>query len=172
MYYTGIGSRQTPFDVLHLMTKLAMYLDRKECTLRSGGAEGADTAFEQGSSNKEIFLPWPGFNNNQSKLNSVCEEAMKIAKSFHPYWSNLSKGAKKLQGRNVYQVLGKNLKDPSSFVICWTPDGAETKTTNKTGGTGQAIRIANYYGVPIYNLANDNTRKKIESYFSKTVDKQ
>lgn len=58
--------------------------------------------------------------------------------------------------RNVQQVLGGDLKDPSNFVICWTPDGCENSVcrTQDTGGTGLAISVASEYGVPVYNIKN------------------
>jgi SpoU rRNA methylase family enzyme len=45
-------------------------------------------------------------------------------------------------------MLGENMDRPTDLVICWTKDGAAT------GGTGQAIRMANHYGVPVLNLFN------------------
>lgn len=53
MFYTGIGSRETPQEIQNLMFKIAQKLDSKYI-LRSGGADGADLAFEKGSSKKEI----------------------------------------------------------------------------------------------------------------------
>lgn len=146
-YYTGIGSRQTPVDVLTHMTNLSKFLEKFNYVLRSGGASGADSAFEKGVNyTKEIYLPWKGFNGNDSLKYNLSDESYNIAKNFHPNWSSLSPGAKKLHARNVYQVLGKNLDNPSDFVICWTPDGKDS------GGTGQALRIAKHYNVKIYNL--------------------
>jgi len=57
-YYAGIGARDTPQEVLNRMTKLAGVLQRKGLCLRSGGAKGADTAFEAGvtNGNLEVFL--------------------------------------------------------------------------------------------------------------------
>ena len=49
MLYTGIGSRETPHHILTLMTEIANILDNIGYTLRSGGADGADTAFALGS---------------------------------------------------------------------------------------------------------------------------
>lgn len=49
MFYTGIGSRQTPPEILKMMTKIATQLESKGWVLRSGGAEGADEAFLQES---------------------------------------------------------------------------------------------------------------------------
>ncbi len=61
--YAGIGSRETPAEILMYMTRIASFLESKGYTLFSGGASGADTAFEIGvsnSGNKKIFLPWEG----------------------------------------------------------------------------------------------------------------
>ena len=67
--YTGIGSRKTPPFMCWVMTKLAQDLCAKQALLRSGGAGGADTAFEDGADwRKEVYLPWKGFNGNESKL--------------------------------------------------------------------------------------------------------
>lgn len=150
--YAGIGSRSSPPEVCRLMIDVAFYLSRRGLILRSGGADGADSAFEKGTINalgeKEIYLPWKGFNKNESPLYDVCSEALKMAEEYHPKWSALSYGARKLMGRNCYQVLGKDLRTPSAFIICWTSDG------KASGGTGQALRIAKDYDIPVHNLYN------------------
>ena len=48
MYYAGVGSRETPQDVLKIMWKIGKHLADKGYTLRSGGARGADAACENG----------------------------------------------------------------------------------------------------------------------------
>lgn len=149
-FYTGIGSRKTPTDICKFMTKIAFYL-KENYTLRSGGAKGADTAFELGAvSNKEIYRP-----------NLSNKEVEEFALSFHPLKEKVNTFkpyVRALHGRNAYQIVGLNYKDPvlSKFVLCWTPDGCESHTTRTmdTGGTGTAISIAHYYKVPILNLKN------------------
>lgn len=155
-YYAGIGSRETPKVVEDLMSQMARHLATHGYTLRSGGAEGADSAFEAGcdivNGNKEIYLPWPKFQNSISNLIVKDDKAYKIAEEFHPYWHNLSQGARKLQARNSHQVLGENLSTPSAFIICYTKNG------KRKGGTGQATRIADAHNVPIFDcgLYEDN----------------
>ena len=148
MYYTGIGSRETPCTIAAKMSELAYALARRGYTLRSGGAQGADTAFEEGcdiaSGKKEIYLPWSRFNGSESMYTAPKDEAFVIAAKYHPAWERCSNAAKKLHARNVHQVLGWDLDSPSMFVVCWTP-------TNK-GGTLQATRIATAYGIPVYNM--------------------
>ena len=166
-YYTGIGSRETPPEILSLMKEIAEQLREKGYILRSGGADGADRAFEsKAKKQKEIYLPWKGFNNSKSNLYNLSEEAFELAEKLHPGWKYLKRGARKLMARNCYQVLGEDLETPSEFVVCWTPDGCETHTDrkSKTGGTGQAISLADLADIPVYNLANEASIDKINEF--------
>lgn len=159
-YYTGIGSRQTPKDIMDLMTKIAQYLCQKGYILRSGGADGADTAFENGADeNKKIYLPWKRFNGNMSPFIPITNEAIIMASKMHPTWEYLSDGAKMLHARNCYQVLGEKLNEPSEFVICWA-------LLAKLGGTGQAIRVAKANNVHVYNLVKKEDREYWEKRIS------
>ena len=149
VYYAGIGSRETPTEILNIFENIGFYLAENNFILRSGHAQGADQVFEKGcdktNGKKEIYLPWRNFEGSNSSLIVKDMEAFNIAKKFHPYWHNLKDGAKKLQARNSHQILGKDLNTPSSFVVCWTKNGKDI------GGTAQTIRIARYYDIPIFN---------------------
>lgn len=168
IYYAGIGSRETPEKIMGEMHELGKLFARRGYTLRSGGADGADLAFEfgcdEGKGEKEIFLPWKLFNKNCSPLFVVPDEAYTISQPYHPTWFGLKPAVKKLMARNAQQVLGKNLDTPSAFVVCWTPDGCTSHNTRtrKTGGTGQAISIASERGVPVINLHSDDAIDRIE----------
>jgi hypothetical protein len=121
-------------------------------TLRSGAAPGADSAFEWGAVSKggsvEIYLPYKGFKAHNSELYGSTLETRKMASLFHPNWANVGCAGREFMGRNCYQVLGPNLNDPVEFVICWTPKG------KIVGGTGQALRMAIHYHIPIFNLGS------------------
>lgn len=172
-YYAGIGSRNTPPEIQEIETKIAERLGELGWTLRSGGADGSDKAFEAGASKKEIYLPWRGFNGSDSSLflesfeKRILDEAETIARDNHPN-PNLTASVLKMMTRNTFQVLGKKLNEPSSFVICWTQDGCESAETrtNKTGGTGQAIALASKIGIPIFNLANEKSLKRLEKFWN------
>jgi hypothetical protein len=156
-YYAGIGSRNTPVEIQKLMTKIAIFLSKKGYTLRSGGAKGADTAFEKGAEFKEIFY-----------ANDADNASMIVAQTYHPAWNSCSEYAKKLHARNAFQILGKPVfLKPVDFVICWTPDGCETHQTRKyeTGGTGTAISIADANDIRVYNLANDSSVNELRELF-------
>lgn len=171
VYYTGIGSRDTPNNVLDMFEHLGEWFAHKGFVLRSGHADGADSAFERGcvkaNGPMEIYLPWAGFNGSSSEyILKKDDEAMEIAKQFHPRLNGLSEGAKKLQARNSYQILGYSLDTPSHFVVCWTMNG------DGGGGTGQALRIAKHYNIPIFDfgrfgLDSENEAKREFNHFLK-----
>lgn len=160
--YAGVGSRKTPADIQEMFFNFARLACDLGWTLRSGGAEGADEAFERGVSKpyrKEIYLPWGRFNNNQSRETKPSDDAVLMAEEFlgPQHWGNLSQGGKSLHARNMHQVLGKNLNDPVKFLICWTPRG------NITGGTATAIRLAMKHDIPVFNLGYQFDIEKLES---------
>lgn len=177
-FYTGIGSRETPPDVCTMFSLLAYKFELDGWVLRSGAADGADSAFESGvesgdqSEAKEIYLPWPGFNESKGIIPSPdqWEKAELLASQFHPLWAFLKPSVRKLHARNCFQVMGLDLNTPSKLVVCWTKDGAESQAqrTKSTGGTGMAIAIADHHGVPIVNFANAGSVEKLSGLVSST----
>lgn len=162
-YYAGIGSRETPDRICEMMTAVAKRLSSLDYVCRSGGADGADDAFEKGATYKQIFLPWDKFNgrcvNGTSYI--IPPYVEEYVFKYHPKPSNLSYAGKKLMSRNTYQILGLDLNTPVEFVLCWTKDGLAS------GGTGQAIRIAKDRGIPVFNLKTDID--KFSVYMSQTI---
>ena len=186
-YYTGVGSRDTPQNILHMMSQIGEYMAHGGYCLLSGGATGADQAFEIGcdkvKGEKQIFLPWDGFGydrhkdigwahwiDNDTIFNGVDDRAMKIAEEFHPKWHMVGQAGRKMMARNTYQVLSTaSISSKSSLLVCWTPDGAIDQTTIKTGGTGQAIRVARAYGVKVWNLQRQD---HVDTIMTKVIDHQ
>lgn len=164
IYYTGVGSRTTPTVVLSAMHDLAVWFANLGLVLRSGSAIGADTAFEAGCNSangkKEIWVAdgrKPGYVPGPHHF--------ELAATYHPMWGQLPAYVKSLHARNMGQVLGKDLKTPSSFVICWTPDGCEEMATRirKTGGTGMAISAASDHSIPVINMFNKDYKDRVAS---------
>lgn len=171
--YAGIGSRQTPPSILRVMRLLAAEAARLGWTLRSGGAPGADEAFEDAAAaaggTVESFHPWPGFRAKERArlvrpmLARPTDAALALAADMHPTWSRLGRGPRALHARNAHQLLGADLHTPATVVICWTPDGSLDGSSRASGGTGQALRIAAHLGVPVLNLARPEHRRMAES---------
>lgn len=84
-FYTGVGSRETPPEVISIMEDAGFRLARLGFTLRSGKAGGADEAFQVGMQKycesldngyqeeycrrlAEIYIPWDGFASDNDNL--------------------------------------------------------------------------------------------------------
>ena len=178
-FYTGIGSRETPAEYLSIMTELATYLNKTGWTLRSGGSWGADEAFQKGVSNySNIFLPRLNWRKDDGIVGrfiddtELVRDAMYIVSKYdlHEDWDNLlnSRGdggvmTVKQHTRNVFQVSGDNIRNPSKFLVCYTNDGAIdlSEMSRSTGGTRTAMRLAYHFQVPIFNLKRPEHKLRI-----------
>lgn len=151
-YYTGIGSRNTPPDMLSLMTAIAWKYNELGYRLRSGGAMGADTAFQLGSGkNCNIYVPLPhSYGTKQwQKWEGLAKE---VCESFNLNLSSMKPFTQYLIIRNMPQVIGLDGEPLSERVVCWTPNG------EMVGGTRYALRLAEMRNVPIFNLGLPNFR--------------
>lgn len=170
MIYAGIGSRETPPSVLEYMTLFARdWAHDYEATLRSGGAIGADLAFEQGAIDGdgplEIYymdryrigysgdadedrFAKPGQTNVSRYDPVIWNKAFQIAQEYHPNWGACSSLARKLHARNSFIILGERLNDPVELVVCWTKDA------KLQGGTAQGLRIAKDHGIVVANFGH------------------
>lgn len=184
-WYTGVGSRETPANILKLMEDVGFALASQGWTLRSGGAVGADQAFENGMfryvgldgpyswTPAEIYLPWSGYENHYKQTHgglNILPSDIKLdderiaecmAMAIHPAWEACKIGAKKMHTRNVYQVLGRTLDKPSKMLIAWTRlDGKG----NPKGGTATAINLATENGIQCFNLNKAEDFERINKW--------
>lgn len=118
-------------------------------------------AFEAGCDQvqgaKQIFLPWYRFNQHASAYYESSLEAYQMAQEFHPAWPSLSPSVRRLMARNSHQLFGADMRSPVKMVICYTPQGSGT------GGTGQALRIARAYDIPIIDLGGMTVQQAQEA---------
>ena len=159
MIVTGIGTRYPSKQAFEMLFRIARRMALTGWELRSGGAIGCDTAWEHGflpSEKKEIYLSRGTF--GDSAKNAACGrisdygdiwfEAEDIASKLHPRWENLSESSQALHTRNVFQVLGLDLKSRTDVVAAYAaPSGFSVK-----GGTATAFNLARAKGIPTYNL--------------------
>lgn len=180
-YYTGVGSRSLPYGMYEFMVRIGYQLARQDFILRSGGADGADSAFYEGAlcyaeeTNTEvladIYIPWNGFNTHVAGAKGIINPAAirqelwatahQTASEIHPAWDSCSVPAKKLHARNCFQVLGHQLDTPSNFLICWAPPILTGESRTIKGGTRTAWELAKREGVRVFNLAEDSDYESI-----------
>lgn len=146
MIIAGIGARATPMDALMELEQVGMALAMRGIKGRSGGAPGADTAFQRGYSviAPHLLKVYPG------NIGHYVEWQQHAA-HYHPNWNACDEHSRKLHARNSAIMLGVwpiVAPEPVDAVVCWTEGGAVK------GGTGQSLRIAAAYNIPVFNLAN------------------
>lgn len=161
------------------MQRLSRRLAADGWALRSGGADGADTAFEKGvllPGQRAIYLPAATFNGRSSTRKVVNGQAVggyydsrilpgwdaasSAVQELHEAPQNLSPFAEQLMRRNVMQMLGPDLSKPASMVITSTPGGA----IPESGGTRFALKLADAIDIPVRNLGDPKTRAEVEEY--------
>lgn len=191
-YFAGIGTRKLNKNSSHVFMRYACAMAFAGGKVRSGHADGSDMSFEVGAKIAydkmvelfgfkpgnyakvmEIHLPWSGFNGQVKDefagyYHTNHPAAVAMAERFHPAWAHLGRGPRSMMSRNCNQVMGLDMATPARFIACETPDGAydSTMTSSKTGGTGQAIRVADGHGIKVYNFKNPEHRAKILSWLS------
>lgn len=174
-YYTGIGSRKAPLLILKRAQELGKELAIKGFTGRSGKAEGMDEAFMRGfgeaGGSFVNYLPYPSFRESlltpagcvdvSSYPDHIWKEAIMIARDVYGKgWFEITPGARDLHTRNVFQVLGDDLKTPSEFVLYW----AEPKGRNAVkGGTNTAFQVAKQFGVKLVKVGTLHETLRLES---------
>lgn len=173
--YAGIGPRKTPPDVFNVMVELGRLLCARGWTLRTGGAEGADTAFLNGcllwEPRDELYLPEPGYNGHQASaavLARPMPSAYAIAAKYNQtWWANHTERAKALHARNAHIILGRHLIDPVRMVVTWTRDGSNDGV-GRSGGTAAALRIVagEAPDALIFNLARPEHMERINRFIN------
>ncbi|URC22724.1 hypothetical protein KASHIRA_01500 [Serratia phage vB_SmaM-Kashira] len=200
MYYTGIGSRDIPAEVVSIMEDAGYRLAKMGWVLRSGKADGSDAAFQRGMQKyvidsgisdykrlAEIYIPWDNFTGGQglrdhwdislNQIDILFPEHSAMRKEWmsevHPAPERLSQGAEKLHLRNVHQVFGPNLTDAfinQSKFVLYY--AKEDKKGNPKGGTATAVNLAKKTGIRVLNLLNQEGRDKLESFLKQMEERR
>jgi hypothetical protein len=173
---TGIGSRDIDAIQFKICQNLATVFANKGWHLRSGGARGADSAWELGfseSDRKTIYLPEPNFNGRPNTgcykvpdgFGDVWFEAREIATRLHSRFDQLDEFAQNAHTRNVFQVLGDDLKSKADLVVvCAPPRGRTVK-----GGTATAFNLAKGLRITTFNLWEPQDREALYKIYAQEL---
>lgn len=136
--YAGIGNVDIPDDYRRQLVKMGWLMASKGFVLRSGGAAGSDSAFEEGCDQfggaKEIFT-----------ANSFLPHwTVDLVHRYHPHASRMRPYVFKLMQRNCLIILGENETTPVETVLCYN--------AKKDGGTTFSCNLAEDYNIPICNI--------------------
>ncbi|MNU58017.1 hypothetical protein D3C71_471450 [compost metagenome] len=162
-WFAGVGSRETPDEILALMRQVSQALYAAGYGLSSGDAEGADTAFYEGAlasrqfqtNGARIYLAWDGVRGRAADPKNFFYDATKfptwetarsMASEVHPAWEKCGRGGIAMHTRNVFQILGHMLNDPVKAIIYWAKPVGKTETVK--GGTNMALQMSIRAGIP------------------------
>ena len=193
--YTGVGSRETPNDILILMRRIGYVMAMKGVALRTGEADGADHAFYKGvvdandihgvkfknevfvaSAPKEYHYVNDVVNIFSGDSSSPIDELRNIAERIRGSWDDLSYFGAMCHIRNVAQVLGVDGNSPSRGLICWAKpvnpiQVTEEKMQYVEGETNTAYCTAILHNIPVYNLHELEHRVYFEDWVNQELDK-
>jgi hypothetical protein len=166
--YVITGNDEAPQEVLDRMVAIVKDLEKAGYTLRNGGMKGPEDITEKAATNKEVHLPWKGFDNKDSKFTFTSNHAKDLAKQFHPAFDGVKPVVQTFLAKNVRMIMGKDLKSPALFLITWSMDGAETMAEKsiKTGTTGHSVAIACALRIPVFNLQKPDAEKRLRAYLN------
>jgi hypothetical protein len=161
-HYACIGSRALTPEQLAICFTLGQWIVKRGHFVDSGNADGADGAFAAGGNTVDpthvwLHLPWPKFNAHQitpgnrfrvlEQIPPADQQWMhELAAKYHPNYTYLRQGAKKLHARNGMITYSVQPREPVFSVLAWPSDKPGG------GGTGQGIRIAEGEGIPLVRL--------------------
>lgn len=164
-----VGSRGITAQDIQFLTKIGYQLVSAGWTVHSGGAQGADQAFAVGAAEAlhheapgglVIHLPWTSYeraaadaavrrSGGQALLDTVpfTDTERALALQFHPAADRLSRGGVTLMTRNVRIICPQGPSQrPVDLVIALPGDKPGG------GGTGQALRLAAHFHIPLHDL--------------------
>ena len=172
LIYVGIGPRAAGETVFAMCKTFAIAMAEMKWTLRSGGAEGMDEAFEAGCDSvqgtKEIYVPEAGFRNRINRTDKVVHtldkhiEAIRQVAPLFPTWDKLGTTTQMFLVRNVFALYGEKLNKPANLVVTW----------NQYEGTGSfhLLQMAKSSGIPAFNLAEPGQMEAVEELVYQLMD--
>lgn len=185
-YWAGVGSRETPLEILHLMVRLGRTLTDLGFPLSSGDAVGADRAFYRGASlspryaevGSRIYLHKNGYQCRwrdpkqgflvASDYPDTYPRAVQMASQARGGFYGLGPGGIALQTRNVFQIHGHTLQDTIGALYYYGVPVGKPENEKVRGGTNTAVRLGVMANVPQrHNLYFEATRQRAVAFLAK-----
>jgi len=158
-----------PQEVKEKLYNIASRLINKKVTVRINGddKEFIERLSKLSDSNVEIYIPWKGFNDLDTKHSWNTITSKHIAQTNFQAWDKIPDSVKSLMARNVRMVFGDKNNSITLCVITWSPDGASRgpEVTKDTGRSSFIIKMASRYSFPVVNTQKQNAENILEKSF-------
>lgn len=162
------SNRDVPDSIKNRAIELTRTLVNKGHTARVGVLDGLEAMVNSAvTQNTECHIPFRGFAQSESKFNFSTPECLAIARHFATGFDQLKPAIQSFMGKNVRLILGNKNQSLIQFLVCYTEDGAEStkEVTSRTGICGHAIKVADYYNIPVFNLKHPDCESRIMTMF-------
>lgn len=162
--------RDFPPEAKTSLYNIASKLINKKITVRVNGDDKdfCDKLSALSSQFVEVYIPWKGFNNTESKHYWNTITAKHIAQqNFGNAWEKIPDSVKALMARNVRMIFGDKNNSIMLCLITWSKDGASKapEVTKDTGRSAFIIKTASTYSFPVVNIAKPGAENILEKSF-------
>lgn len=162
--------RDFPPEVKTSLYNIASKLINKKITVR---VNGDDKDFVGKLSNLssqfvEVYIPWKGFNDIDSKHYWNTITAKHVAQqNFGQAWEKIPDSVKALMARNVRMIFGDKNNSGMLCLITWSQDGASKapEVTKDTGRSAFIIKTSSTYSFPVVNISKPAAENILEKSF-------
>ena len=161
--------KDTPPEVKQKFYHLASKLIGKGYTIRLNPDDPDFVKQVQALSTKnvELFLPWRGFNQLESKHTFNTLTSKDVAQRHFPAWEKIPDAVKAMLANQVRMIFGDNNNSITLMLITYSPDGASrnAEITKETGRVSFIIKMACSYGFSVVNMGKQSSESAVEKFF-------
>jgi hypothetical protein len=168
-YFTVSCTNDIPDGDFNFIKTVTKTLTEAGYIFRSNGNSKNDVeAALTTIADNEIFLPWKKFNTDvEATLFKPKDDAFHYAANYHTKYKDLPGSVRSILGSVIHTIIGQDLKRSVKFMIIWTPDGeeeVEKMDYKKCMNVIFPTRVASDLDIPIFNIKNDESKKKLLEY--------
>lgn len=170
--YIPVGvyvEKDFPQEVKTSLYNIASKLIQKKYTVRvhGGDKEFIDKVATLSDKFVEVYLPWRGFNESDSKHTFNTATSKEIARTNFLGWEKIPDSVKAILASQVRLVFGDKNNSIILCLITWSKDGASrsAEVTKDTGRSGFIIKVAATYSFPVVNISKESSGSEIERIF-------
>lgn len=162
--------REFPPEAKNSLYNIASKLINKKITVRVNGddKEFCGKLMALSSQFVEVYVPWKGFNDMETKhyWNTITAKHL-AQQNFGAAWEKIPDSVKALMARNVRMIFGDKNNSIMLCLITWSKDAASraAEVTKDTGRPAFIIKTASSYSFPVVNIAKPGAENILEKSF-------
>lgn len=153
---------KAPDEVFEKIVLILPLLNEKGFTYRSTAStrDPADKFMMNNYFKKKFFLPFKKAGNGvAAETEYPAKKAYQYMLTVDKFFSKAPQTVRSFIANVAHVMLGKNLDQPLDFLLVYTPCGSKTLKGldfKKTKTMYKEFKIADHYGIPIFNLKDPN----------------